>query len=41
MKPSVEIINNHDGTHSVRVYDVIVFTGSLAECRLRAEQEAA
>lgn len=37
MKP-VEIIYNRDGTYSVRVYDVIVFTGTRTECEARAQQ---
>gem|GEM_PF-3830157 len=36
---SVEIINNHDGTYSVRVYAIVVFTGTLAECETRADME--
>ena len=36
---SVEIINNSDGTYSVRVYDIIIFTGSLTECERRADRE--
>ncbi len=38
---AVEIINNGDGTNSVRVYDLIVFTGTYQECLDRAEQEGA
>ena len=36
---SVEIINNGDGTHSLRVFDTIVFTGTLQECKDRREFE--
>ncbi len=37
---SVEIINNGNGTYSLRVFDTIVLTGSLEECKFRAQQEA-
>ncbi len=36
---SVEIIDNGNGTHSVRVYFIIVFTGTYIECCQRADQE--
>ena len=38
-RSAVEIIDNHDGTYSVRVYDAIVFTGAQSECEQRAAQE--
>ena len=36
---SVEIIDNGDGSYSVRVYYIIVFTGTRQECENRANQE--
>jgi len=36
---AVEIINNNDGTYSVRVFLIIVFTGTLQECEFRVSQE--
>ncbi len=40
MRKSVEIINNGDGTYSVRVFDSVVCTGTREECELRVEQES-
>ncbi len=39
MKAAVEIIDNGNGTYSLRVFDTIVFTGTRSECEARAEQE--
>ncbi len=36
---AVELIDNHDGTFSLRVYDLIVCTGTLEECRRRESEE--
>ena len=36
---SVEIIENSNGTYSVRVFDTLVFTGTREECEQRVEQE--
>lgn len=36
---NVEIINNSDGTFSLRVFDRIVMTGTREECELRASFE--
>lgn len=36
---SVELINNGDGTWSVRVYNLIVQIGTREECQLRIDQE--
>lgn len=36
---SVEILNNGNGSWSVRVYAIIVFTGTYQECVSRAAQE--
>lgn len=37
---SVEIINNGDGTCSLRVFETVVLTGTRFECEQRAGQEA-
>lgn len=36
---AIEIIDNGDGTYSLRVFDTIVITGSREECEQRAEFE--
>ncbi len=38
-KKAVEIIENADGTYSVRVYGRIIFTGTRADCDLRVDQQ--
>lgn len=37
---SVEIIDNGNGTYSLRVFDTIVFTGTRSECEQREDQES-
>ncbi len=36
-KKAVEIIENADGSYSVLVYGTIIFTGTRANCDLRAD----